>query len=293
MEKVEDKPFSLTLRNYFLVTKPGIIFGNSITAMSGFALGARGNFSLFLFLAMIVGVTTIIGSACVFNNYIDREMDKKMARTKNRPLPRGAISSKHALVFATILGVTAIVTLFFLTNLLTTVIALFGFIVYVVFYTRSKYRSVHGTFIGSFAGALPPMIGYVAVSNRIDGAALIFFMMIFLWQMPHFFAITLYRIKEYGSAAIPVMPIVKGLFITKLQMALYIVAFIIVSSMLAFFRYVNYFYFVPLAVVASLWLLLAMRGFTSKNDVIWGRKMFIFSLIVVMTLSLTIPFTVQ
>lgn len=276
------------ITKYIKLTKPGIIMGNAITAIAGFFLASKGHFDLGLFLAATVGLSLIVAAGCVFNNYMDRDMDKKMSRTQTRALATGAISVRDALIFAIILGVTGSVILFFFTNVLTLGIAIAGFVIYVVFYGLLKYRTMYGTEIGSIAGAVPPVVGYCAVSGRLDGGALLIFLIIALWQMPHFFAIALYRSKEYAAASIPVLPLVKGIAVTKFRMVLYTMAFIASTILLTFFGYTGYAYLAITTVMGLLWLALCLKGFKAIQNERWAHKMFKFSLVVVMILCLMI-----
>jgi protoheme IX farnesyltransferase len=271
--------------------KPGIILGNLITTAGGFALASRGTFHPDLFLAALLGLSLVIGSACAFNNYIDREADGQMARTKNRPLVQGAISPKGALVFAAVLGIAGSAVLAVATNLLTLCVALFGFLVYVLLYSFSKYHSIHGTLIGSIAGAVPPVVGYCAVSNSLDAAAWILFGIIVAWQMPHFFAIAIYRLKDYEKAGIPVLPLKKGMFRTKIEMIFYVIGFTTASSLLTVCGYTGKGYLLIALALGIVWLALAVQGLKRSNEIRWARQMFIFSLVVVTIQFLTIPFS--
>lgn len=241
---------------------------------------------------MFSGLSLIIASACVFNNFIDRELDAKMARTRNRALVQGLIPPKRAILFGIFLGVVGSLTLGFFVNILTLGFALFGFFVYVFVYSFSKTRTIHVTLIGSMAGAVPTVVGYCAVSNQFDLCALILFTMMTLWQMPHFFAIAIYRLKDYAAASIPVLPIKKGMHITKIHMMLYILAFIAATSMLTVFDYAGIGYLIVTALFGITWLGLCIKGFNCDSDARWARKMFVFSLVIVMTLSFMIPFSV-
>lgn len=281
------------IKNYISLTKPGIIMGNALTAFGGFALASRGHYNLGLFLAMIAGLSCIIGAACVFNNYIDREMDQKMIRTRNRPLAKGSIPIQNALALAMVLAGIGGLLLVTMTNLLTTSIALLGFVVYVFLYSLSKYRTVYGTVIGSIAGAVPPVVGYTAVTNDLDAAALILFGMIALWQMPHFYAISIFRLKDYTKAAIPVLPAMKGILFTKIQMVFYIIAFILVSSLLTMQGYTGNGFLIVVMTLGLAWLGIGISGFKTKNDTRWARQMFFFSLVVVMGLSIMIPLSIS
>lgn len=279
--------------NYYLLTKPGIIMGNLITVAAGFLLASKGEIHLWLFLMTLVGIAFIMASACVFNNYIDRTIDKKMERTKNRPLVTGLISGHHAMMFATVLGGVGALTLFYYTNLLTVAVAGIGFFIYVILYSLWKRHTVYGTAIGSMAGAVPPVIGYCAVSNHFTAEAFILFMMMVLWQMPHFFSIAIYHLNDYIAAKIPVLPIERGIERTKIHMICYICCFLLVAMLLTFLGYTGYLYFIVTISVGLAWLILCLMGFHYKNDQVWGCHMFRLSLIMIMATCLVIPFDIR
>jgi protoheme IX farnesyltransferase len=232
-----------------------------------------------------VGLGGVIASACVFNNYIDRESDKKMTRTQNRALARGTISSKKAIVFASILGILGAVVLCLETNVWSVGLAALGFILYVGCYSLWKHHSTSATLVGSIAGATPPVVGYCAVSGTFDLGAIVFFLILVLWQMPHFFAIAMYRMHEYESASIPTLPGEKGIPTTKLYMLLYIVAFLAAASMLLVLGYTGIAYFVVVSILGLMWLGLAIRGFKREDHAVWAKSMFRVSLFVIMGLS--------
>src|SRR3989442_676200 len=148
------------MRNYYQLTKPGLVYGNAVAVIAGFALASRGNFNFTLFLETLIGISLVMASGCVFNNYIDRDIDAVMERTKDRALVIGAVSGRGTLVYGTLLGALGFLALALWTNLLTVIVALTGFFFYVVLYTiLSKRRSVYGTVIGSVSGAVPPVVG--------------------------------------------------------------------------------------------------------------------------------------
>jgi protoheme IX farnesyltransferase len=239
-------------------------------------------------LVTLIGLSFVIASACVFNNYIDRGIDEKMARTKNRALVRKLISPRSAIIYGTILGLIGTLILFLYTNPLATFLALTGFFFYVVVYGIWKRRSVYGTLVGSISGAVPPVVGYCAVSNNFDIGAIIFFIILVLWQMPHFYAIAIYRRNDYAEASIPVLPVKKGIYTTKMHMLLYIAAFIVASIALTIFGLTGYVYLVVMSLLGLKWLLLCTEGFRAEDDDLWARKMFKFSLIVITLLCLMI-----
>lgn len=280
--------FAGVVRKYYRLTKPGIIYGNALTATGGFLLASKGHIDAGLFAAMLGGLALVIASACVFNNYTDRDIDAKMARTKARALVSGAISARNALIYATLLGSAGSIILGLYTNSLAQAVALAGLFAYVVLYSLAKRRTVHGTVIGSISGAVPPVVGYCAVTNHLDGGALLLFLILVFWQMPHFYAIATYRSKDYAVARIPVLPLKAGLRNTKLQMVGYIIAFIVASLLLSVFGYTGYSYLAVMSLVGLAWLALALQGFKAKDSNAWARKLFRFSLIVTLVFSIMI-----
>ncbi|WP_068471050.1 heme o synthase [Candidatus Protochlamydia phocaeensis] len=269
------------IKTYYMLTKPGIIMGNAMTAAGGFALASRGHINVWLLLATLLGVSLVVASSGIFNNYLDREADEKMERTKHRPLARKLIKGSNALIFASCLGIGGFLILALYTNMLAVFTTAAGFVIYVGLYGVWKYRSIHGTLIGSLSGAVPPVIGYCAASNRFDMGALILFLILVLWQMPHFLAIAMYRFDDYKAADLPVLPIKKGMHVTKVHMLLYILAFIVVALMPTVFHYTGYAYLFMAALLGLIWLGLCIQGFMSDNNRLWARSMFRFSLVTI------------
>ncbi|WP_113632880.1 heme o synthase [Pectobacterium peruviense] len=275
------------IKQYLQVTKPGIIFGNLISVIGGFLLAAQGRIDYPLFLATLVGVSLVVASGCVFNNVIDRDIDKKMERTKNRVLVKGLISLKVTLVYASLLGIAGFALLYIAANPLAMWLAVMGFVVYVGVYSLyMKRHSVYGTLIGSLSGAAPPVIGYCAVSNQFDAGALILLLIFSLWQMPHSYAIAIFRFKDYQAANIPVLPVVKGISVAKNHITLYIVAFAVATLMLSLGGYAGYKYLIVAAAVSVWWLGMALSGYKNAiDDRVWARKLFVFSIVAITSLS--------
>jgi protoheme IX farnesyltransferase len=274
------------IKTYYRLTKPGIIYGNMLTAAAGFLLAAKGHIDGWLLLALLAGMSLIIASACVFNNYIDRGIDRKMARTKRRALVAGTVSGRNALIYAGGLGVIGFAVLGAYTNWLVFAIGVVAFVDYVVLYGIAKRRSVHGTLVGAISGSAPVVAGYCAVTDRFDDGALILFLILACWQMPHFYAIAMYRFKDYMAAGLPVLPVKRGLQAAKLQIILYVIAFIIACASLTLFGYTGYVYLVVVTLAGLSWLWLGLKGFRSADDKRWGRQMFLRSLIVILSLSI-------
>ncbi|OMQ25399.1 MULTISPECIES: heme o synthase [Serratia] len=274
------------IKQYLQVTKPGIIFGNLISVVGGFLLASKGSIDYPLFLATLLGVSLVVASGCVFNNYIDRDIDKKMERTKNRVLVRGLIAPSVTLVYATLLGIAGFALLYIAANPLAMWLAVMGFVVYVGVYSLyMKRHSVYGTLIGSLSGAAPPVIGYCAVTNEFDAGALILLAIFSLWQMPHSYAIAIFRFKDYQAANIPVLPVVKGISVAKNHITVYILAFMIATLMLTLGGYAGYKYLIVAAAVSVWWLGMALRGYKTENDSVWARKLFVFSIVAITSLS--------
>lgn len=278
------------LKDYYSLTKPGIIYGNAITVVAGFLLATgKHQINWGLLLATLVGISLVIASGCVLNNYIDRDIDAKMERTKNRALVRGAISSRNALIFGATLGITGLLVLYFYTNILALGAAIVGLFVYVVLYSVGlKRTSVHGTIVGSISGAMPIVVGYLAASGSLDLSVVILFFILALWQMPHSFAIAIYRLEDYISAGIQVLPVRKGIRITKIETVIYVALFILATFALAVFGHVGYAYFFTMTVLGVAWLVLAAKGFATHDDKRWARSMFIFSIIILVVFSILV-----
>lgn len=273
---------------YISLTKPGIIIGNLITAAGGFFLASRGNVHWLMLIVVLSGVAFGIASACVFNNYLDRDIDGKMARTKNRALVRKIVPGKNAIIFGFVLGLFGFLLLLIFHNFLTILVGILGFIFYLGLYTPLKRKTVHGTLLGSVSGATPPVAGYLAVTNKLDLTALLLFLVLVFWQMPHFYSIAIFRLKDYKNARIPVLPVKKGVFITKIQIFFYILAFAITTSALTVFGSTGYVYLFVMVFLSFIWILLALYGFMAKDDAIWARKLFFFSLTILLGFCLLV-----
>lgn len=282
---------NILLKDYYQLTKPGIIYGNAITVVAGFLLASRGHIDWVLLFATLVGLSLVVASGCVFNNYIDRDIDALMERTKNRVMVSGGISPRNALVYASILGIIGLAVLYFYTNLLTAAMALLGLFVYVVVYSLwLKRTSTHGTIVGSISGAMPPVVGYLAVTGSIDLGAVILFFILALWQMPHSFAIALYRLEDYTKAGIPVLPVKKGIFVTKVQTLIYVALFVLATFTLAVFGYAGYAYLSVMTILGLGWLAFSAKGFWTTDDRRWARSMFVYSIVVLIVFCVMVSF---
>ncbi|RMM83926.1 Protoheme IX farnesyltransferase [Pseudomonas coronafaciens pv. atropurpurea] len=278
--------YQMSLKHFIQITKPGIIFGNVLSVAGGFFLASKGNIDFSVFLAAVIGTSLVVASGCVFNNCIDRDIDQRMERTRNRVLVQGLVSLKLALLYATVLGVAGVALLYTKANPLAALFAVIGFVIYVGFYSLYlKRRSVHGTLVGSLSGAMPPVIGYCAVSNSFDFAALTLLVMFSLWQMPHSYAIAIFRFNDYSAAKIPVLPVKRGILVTKRHILLYILAFLVATLMLTVGGYAGLNYLAVAAGMGMYWLYMAWKGYKAVDDTVWARKLFVFSIFTITALS--------
>lgn len=277
------------LRPYYQLIKPGVMYGNLITTIAGFLLASKGVIDGWLFASTTIGTALVISSACVINNYLDQDIDSVMSRTKNRPLITGEVSGRGALVFGTTLGVLGIAVLAFLTNWWVLGAGVFGWIVYVWLYgALSKRKSVHGTLVGSVSGAVPIFAGYVAVTNGVDVGAILVFAILFVWQMPEFYSIAIYRREEYKKAGVPVISVVKGIEHTKREVMAYLVVFSGLAVLLFVTGYTGYTYLVIMLLLCLYWLRLGIQSLQTKNNDVWSRRVFRHALVVLVAFSLLI-----
>ncbi|MGX9416543.1 heme o synthase [Vibrio sp. WJH972] len=267
-------------KHYISLTKPGIIRGNLIATAGGFFLASQGHIDWQLFLAVSIGVVCIVASGCVFNNYIDQDIDALMKRTCERELVQKIVPASHALIYAVILGIIGFAVLSIYTTPLAIVFGVLGVLIYVGFYSLYyKRHSVHGTLIGGLSGACPPVIGYCAVSNQFDAGAAILFLTFCIWQVPHSYAIAIYRFNDYKAASIPVLPIQSGILKARTHIIAYIVAFALAAMALTYMGYVGSWYALGMGLVSLYWLYIAKVRFEKMPAQQWGKQLTIFSIV--------------
>lgn len=271
--------------DYYYLTKPGIIYGNLMTTIAGFLLAAEWNLELSLLFATLGGTTLVIASACVFNNYLDQNIDRKMGRTKQRALVTGVIPGPSALLYAILLGGIGFTLLMVWVNTLVVTLGIIAFIDYIVFYGLAKRRTLHGTLVGTIAGAIPLVAGYVAVTNNLDVTALLLFLIMTAWQMAHFYAIALYRLKDYAAAGIPVLPLKRSIAATQVHILAWIVLFIICTALLSACGATGSTFLIIMTLI-GLWWFDRSRQEKSRLDVtVWAKAVFGRSLFVLLLLS--------
>ncbi|QDY84022.1 protoheme IX farnesyltransferase [Paenibacillus polymyxa] len=270
-----------TWKDFITVTKPGILRTNLVAAFGGFWLASQWDVDYIKLILTLLGTMLVMASSCVFNNYFDRELDLKMERTRNRSLPTGRLTPTTVLSYAIILGIAGLAVLFYFSGVKAGLLGILGMIVYVGIYTLwLKRSSTWSTSIGGISGAMPPVIGYVAASGRIDMGAWLLFALLFLWQPPHFWALAIRRVEEYRAAGFPLLPVVKGIHRTKIQMIPYIVLLIPVPILMYAYGYAGMIFMIVSVLLSVLWAFYAFKGFTIKKEETdsWAKKVFFFSI---------------
>ena len=276
-------------RSYLQLIKPGITLSNTISGVAGFFLAASFvAFSWAVFIGAIGGIAFIIASACVMNNILDRDIDKRMKRTAKRDVASGVISIPKALVFGIVLGLIGFGLLVFLTNALTVLLGVVAYVWYVAIYGIAKRTTAYSTLIGGVAGALPPVAGYTALTGTIDAGAIILFLILFFWQMPHFYAIAMFRQSDYASAKLPVWSVKYGMKSSKVQILVFTIIFAIVFALPTFYGYTGIIYLVGSVLLSAYWLYKGIWLYNKVDDVKWARQMFGVSLLVMLSMSLLI-----
>lgn len=272
-------------RDYLSLTKPGIIFGNLVSVVGGLFLGGRGHLDPAVMSSTMLGVALAIAGGCTLNNLVDKDIDALMLRTQNRPLPNGRVSDFAALQLGLFLSASGILLLWHYANPLAALITLFGLIVYAGFYSLWLKRTTHGTWVGSFSGAAPPLAGYCASSGRLDAAGIILFASFALWQIPHAYAIAVLHLRDYERASIPVLPLVRGVSRVKREMPVYVGAFTVCALLLFFTRNTGWSYLAVTLLLGVSWMRSAWHG-RGEDDRLWARQSFVWSIAMVMALSL-------
>ncbi len=273
-------PQTTLKQDLFALMKMGIVNSNSLTTFTGFWLALHFNGLSFSdnwgkMIFTMLGSALIIAGSCTLNNYIDRDIDPLMERTKNRPTVTGKFKGSFVISFGSILLLLGFTSLL----LATPMAALIGFIgtfTYVVLYSLwTKRTYTLNTVIGSVSGAVPPLIGWAAVDSNLGYMAWMLFLLMFIWQIPHFLALAMKRVEEYRKAGIPMLPVVHGFEMTKRQIIIWITCLL----PLPFYMHELGTVFMVIGTVLNVgWLALGIYGFRMKDDIKWSIQMFVYSL---------------
>ncbi|MDI3256975.1 MAG: heme o synthase [Kyrpidia sp.] len=282
----EAEPLETTSRSwkdYVSITKVGINLANLWTTFAGLWLAGHGRLDGYTTVVTLAGTALVVGGGAALNNWMDRDIDRVMPRTAKRALATGRIPAVQGLILGLGISAAGLVILAAGINLLAALTAFVGLFTYVVVYTRwLKRTTTLNTVVGGIAGAIPPMIGWAAARGTLDPAAWVLFLIIFLWQPPHFWALAIKRTEDYRAAGIPMLPVVRGLEATKRQMLWYTAALWPVSLLLYGTGAVNRIYLAAAAVLGGLYVGLSLWGFRTSDVMRWAGIMFRYSLIYLM-----------
>ncbi len=266
-----------TLRDFAALVKPNITLLVLITTAGGLWL-APGSVGWAALLATLAGTVLIVGAANTLNCYLERDSDRFMARTANRPLPAGRMRAGTALWFGVAMAATSIPVLTWLVNPVTGLLAALALVSYVWVYTPMKQLSPQAVVVGAIPGAMPPLMGWTAVTGRVEWPGLVLFGIMFLWQMPHFIAISVYRQREYEQAGILTMPAVYGLPAARWHALAWSAALVPCSLMLVPLGVAGWIYFAVAAALGVVFMGWAIRGFRATDPNRWARSFFLYTL---------------
>lgn len=288
-----------TWKDFIIVTKPRLVSSNVITTFVGLWLAFHSSHAnplltrseeVLLAIAILVGTTLIMLGSCALNNFLDRDLDIQMNRTKNRPSADGTISPKVLFWYGTAICITGLLFLLY-ANVLAAFLGLVGIFVYVIVYTKwLKRTSTLNTIVGGISGAVPPIVGWAGVTGGLEMGAWILFLILFFWQPPHFLALAMYRSEEYHAAGYKMLPGVSGFAVTKRQMLVWTAALVPTSLLLHSTGTVGFTYWIIALVLGIAWLALLIKGFFTNDDIKWAKQNFKFSLVYLTVISLVMVF---
>ncbi|MAV85790.1 MAG: protoheme IX farnesyltransferase [Gammaproteobacteria bacterium] len=246
---------SLTISEFFKLTKPGVLYLLMITAGASMILATNFNLDIIKALTGFLGIAFIAGSSAAINQILDFKYDSVMERTVKRPIVTGKISVTSATVFASFLFIAGSALILYFNNFLTWVLTFGTWIFYAFFYTKVlKFSGSQNIVIGGLAGAMPPLLGWTAVVGSIDPLPLLLVLLIFIWTPPHFWALAINKKDEYAKAGIPMMPVVKGIEYTKIQIVLYSILLMVVSLLLFATGYFGYLYLIGAVILGGIFI---------------------------------------
>jgi len=221
-----------TWHDFYEMCKPRVVMLMILTSLVGMFLAVPGMVPLDVLILGNLGIALVAGSGAVVNHLIDRKIDIMMKRTHNRPVAQGRVEPKQAALFAVILGVAGMVMLLFWVNPMCAWLTLGSFVGYAFIYTGYlKHATPQNIVIGGLSGAMPPLLGWSAVTGGIEADALILVLIIFAWTPPHFWALAIHRKDEYAKSGVPMLPVTHGEYVTKVHIIVYTVILVIVSAL--------------------------------------------------------------
>ncbi|QFT53010.1 heme o synthase [Microbulbifer sp. THAF38] len=275
---------STSWRDYYELTKPRVVMLMILTSLIGMLLAVPGMVPFNILIWGNLGIALCAGSAAAVNHLVDRYIDTKMSRTSNRPVAKGRVEPRKAIIFSLSLGILGMAVLMIFVNILTAWLTLISLVGYAVIYTMFlKHATPQNIVIGGLAGAAPPLLGWTAVTNEIHPHALLLVLIIFAWTPPHFWALAVHRKEDYARAKVPMLPVTHGVAYTNLHILLYTFILFAVSLLPFATAMLGWLYLLG-AVVLGLgfiyWSLVMLRG----RDPNAGMETFKYSIIYLMAL---------
>ncbi len=281
----------MSFKPYFLAAKPWLVAANALSVSGGFFLASRGHPDWGLYAACLLGVSAVVASGCVFNNVLDRDIDAVMSRTGSRPTASGAVPPGAGALLGMVLGLCGALVLWNFAGGAALAITLGGLAVYVGVYTLwLKRSSPLAAVVGSLAGAAPPLAANCAVTGAPGLGGLLLLLIFSLWQIPHSYAIALYRRDDYAKADVPVHPLRFGIEATKTRILWHIAAFGLAAMSLAVFGYAGRVYLAAAMLASLVWLLAAFAGRKEPDAARWGGRLHLLSVAAIAVISLMMCF---
>jgi protoheme IX farnesyltransferase len=273
------QPFSLRLRRFYALTKPRVVGLIVFCAMIGMFLATPDMVPPRILLAATVGIWLVAGAAAAVNCLVEQKIDALMARTRGRPLPRGDVTTAETLAFATVVGGAGLWMLYSLVNPLTMWLTLATFVGYAVIYTVVlKPLTPQNIVIGGLSGAMPPLLGWTAVTGEVSPGALLLVLIIFAWTPPHFWSLALYRTEDYARAGLPMLPVTHGNKYTRLHVLLYTIILFACALLPYVYGMSGVIYAVSAAALSLAFIGYAVRLFVRYSDAL-ARRTFRFSIL--------------
>ena len=272
------RPLGEVVRDYRVLTKPGVMVLLLVTTLCAMLVAAQGVPSLWTLFWTLVGGALASGGAGAINHYVDRDIDAIMTRTRRRPLPAGRVAPEYALLFGIVLSVLAVYVLTAFVNPVAAVLSLSGNLFYVFVYTIWLKRTTpQNIVIGGAAGAVPPLVGWAAVTGQVSVPALLMFLLVFAWTPPHFWALALYKRGDYAAAGVPMLPAVRGEEETRRQILAYTVAMVLASLLFYPLGVLGVPYLVAAMVLGARFLWLVARLYRERSDQL-AKRVFLYSM---------------
>ena len=288
-------------RDYYSLTKPGVSRLLALTTLCTMFVAAKGVPDLMLMVWTLLGLLLATSAAQTWTMVFDRDIDAQMDRTKNRALPQGRITVRSATWFAALLAIASATVLLTLVpdphnggiNWACFLTTFAGLLFYAVGYTMVlKRNSIHNVLLGGIAGALPPLVGWTAVTGQLDPAGWALFGIIFLWQCPHTWALAIWRDLDYGRVGIPMLPVIRGRAETKRQNLFYVCMLASTAVLFAFFNGMGPLYLILATLAGLRYIQLSIQALNEADEEAWGKKMFFFSIKYLGIIFLALPLDV-